>query len=820
LAGGAIEILHPFLKEFVPINQNVEEVRMKFFVTCLTLLALLVFWPAGMHAQDRFDRSAYIPADSLDIGGFGNIVVGVDFDNDGRKEIYAVNNDWYDQLGKDLVPRIYKYEQNDEGMWEVVWSTRLPLDFQNTWPPMAAADLDKDGKWEIVWGPVNNFGGGLQPNPPRIVVFETAGDGSDNMGVMNPDGTWRPNAQWTVVNEDNYELRFSRFVIHDIDSDGTDEIIAVSRRGGEGIYVISVDNVPDAADSTETWTIEFVGGGKASPTGFTDVYWDLAVLGNTAYGFKTSDTVYAIKWNGVSYDVSYQTGLIKSPWMSAQVVDVDTNGVEEILILNGWLFTAPGDVVLLEQSGDTLKATTIATVPSHMANRLYGGTVGDVDGDGHLDYVFGTRSSNPNGLIFRIEYQGGPLADPSSWQLSAIDSLVASPIQYDVLGMADLDGDGLDEVAYTGTPRSKPADDPPQPIVILEHVPANQPIITDIADVPNDQGRQVWVVWFGSADDMDQGMAVNPADPITILVNASKKIAFPYTEMNGRQIKLIYAEDVDQLNATASISQYAVWRIDNGYPVQVATTLPIQADYYAAVVPTLGDGEDWAGEFVVSAHTDDPKVFWKSFPKFGVSIDNLIPTAPSNVSASQVDDAIELTWDESPDPDFNYFSIRRGTEPGFDPTDPATEVGTTVDTKFIDNTVEVGIKYYYRVVAFDFNGNMGEFSDEIVAQVVGIDDEFSRIPKEFALYQNYPNPFNPSTTITFDLPMNANVTLVIYNTLGQKVRTLVNDALEAGTHRVVWDGRNEFGVPVANGVYIYTIKAGNFVKSLKMTLMK
>ena len=102
----------------------------------------------------------------------------------------------------------------------------------------------------------------------------------------------------------------------------------------------------------------------------------------------------------------------------------------------------------------------------------------------------------------------------------------------------------------------------------------------------------------------------------------------------------------------------------------------------------------------------------------------------------------------------------------------------------------------------------------------GISSNESQLPKEFALNQNYPNPFNPTTTITYALKENAQVTLKIYNTLGQEVRTLINARQEAGYKQVVWDGLNTAGARVASGIYIYRIEAGNFVQARKMVLMK
>ncbi|RMF56308.1 MAG: T9SS C-terminal target domain-containing protein, partial [Calditrichaeota bacterium] len=104
--------------------------------------------------------------------------------------------------------------------------------------------------------------------------------------------------------------------------------------------------------------------------------------------------------------------------------------------------------------------------------------------------------------------------------------------------------------------------------------------------------------------------------------------------------------------------------------------------------------------------------------------------------------------------------------------------------------------------------------------VVGIEPEKMGIPKEFALEQNYPNPFNPSTTIRYALKENTHVALKIYNLLGQLVRTLADEKQNAGHREVKWDGRNDRGVKVASGIYLYRIEAGNFRQSRKMILLR
>jgi hypothetical protein len=95
------------------------------------------------------------------------------------------------------------------------------------------------------------------------------------------------------------------------------------------------------------------------------------------------------------------------------------------------------------------------------------------------------------------------------------------------------------------------------------------------------------------------------------------------------------------------------------------------------------------------------------------------------------------------------------------------------------------------------------------------------LPTEFNLGQNYPNPFNPTTRISFSLPKEAPVTFEVYNLLGVKIRTLMaGETKSAGFYTVSWDGRDDAGVGMASGVYLYRVSAGTFLASKKMTLLK
>ena len=97
----------------------------------------------------------------------------------------------------------------------------------------------------------------------------------------------------------------------------------------------------------------------------------------------------------------------------------------------------------------------------------------------------------------------------------------------------------------------------------------------------------------------------------------------------------------------------------------------------------------------------------------------------------------------------------------------------------------------------------------------GLNNPFDNLPREFELHQNYPNPFNPVTTIKYDLPYQSKVRIDVYNILGQRILTLVDDRKPAGFHSIQLDA-----FQLASGMYFYIIKADEFYKIKRMILVK
>ena len=93
-------------------------------------------------------------------------------------------------------------------------------------------------------------------------------------------------------------------------------------------------------------------------------------------------------------------------------------------------------------------------------------------------------------------------------------------------------------------------------------------------------------------------------------------------------------------------------------------------------------------------------------------------------------------------------------------------------------------------------------------------------PANDELFGNYPNPFNPSTTIRYSLGKSGHAELAVFNSLGQKIRTLAEGPQTVGAHTVQWDGCNGSGQRVSSGVYFYRLRSGTYVKTMKMVLFE
>ncbi len=103
---------------------------------------------------------------------------------------------------------------------------------------------------------------------------------------------------------------------------------------------------------------------------------------------------------------------------------------------------------------------------------------------------------------------------------------------------------------------------------------------------------------------------------------------------------------------------------------------------------------------------------------------------------------------------------------------------------------------------------------------VSVDENSGNIISDYKLEQNYPNPFNPETKISYQIPKTTKVTLIIYDLLGRKIKTLVNGMQTSGSYDVRWNGTNDSGIKVSSGIFFYQLKTDNFMLTKKMIITK
>jgi hypothetical protein len=194
-----------------------------------------------------------------------------------------------------------------------------------------------------------------------------------------------------------------------------------------------------------------------------------------------------------------------------------------------------------------------------------------------------------------------------------------------------------------------------------------------------------------------------------------------------------------------------------------------------------------------------------------------VPVELLSFSSSVVDDDVTLIWTTATEINNSGFQVeKRKTQversEGWKTISFANGHGTTTEPQtysFVDENLSAG-KYHYRLKQIDFDGTF-EYSKTIEVEITS--------PAKFYLEQNYPNPFNPSTNIQYAITSRQFVSLKVYDVLGKEVATLVNEEKSEGQYEVEFNPKSSIKNP-ASGIYFYQLKAGEFIQTRKMILIK
>ncbi len=213
----------------------------------------------------------------------------------------------------------------------------------------------------------------------------------------------------------------------------------------------------------------------------------------------------------------------------------------------------------------------------------------------------------------------------------------------------------------------------------------------------------------------------------------------------------------------------------------------------------------------------EPAQNTKGYP----NLDQALPVELAFFKAKVINNTVQLTWRTESEINNLGFILERRIEgktwqslASYATHDELKGFGTSNTPHtyyFTDRRVEPGLSYEYRLTDCDVNGNRGPAK----ILVISVNSSRENLPSEFQLYQNYPNPFNPTTSIRFDVPEAQDVQLAVYDMTGRLLSLLVDGYMAAGFHQMSWNAEN-----VPAGIYMISLRAGTFQKTLKCVLLR
>jgi len=282
-----------------------------------------------------------------------------------------------------------------------------------------------------------------------------------------------------------------------------------------------------------------------------------------------------------------------------------------------------------------------------------------------------------------------------------------------------------------------------------------------------------------------------------ILLSTAKPQVIPYTvqvSFNEWMDTTGFA-DPNNFVWSGGLVTIEVELIDTALAV-LTVSLPILNQWYTLEVFNVYD----LAANLINPEKDTTGHMWKTSP---------LPVELSSFTAKIFDEGVKLIWiTETEVNNYGFEILRQAQYDRWSLLGFIEGHGNSNSPKeyfFLDEEISYG-SYAYRLKQIDNDGSY-EYSNEILVD--------NPAPVDYTLQQNYPNPFNPVTTISYSLPVKSQIELVIYNTLGEKIKKIVNGEKEAGTYSVEFNATR-----LPSGIYFYKLQAGSFVETKKMVLMK
>ncbi len=371
---------------------------------------------------------------------------------------------------------------------------------------------------------------------------------------------------------------------------------------------------------------------------------------------------------------------------------------------------------------------------------------------------------------------------------------------------------------------------------LLIYQSGTTPSFTNTGTIIIDNGRQLWVdrgtfdnqtggtlagygsIYFtASVVSFTNAGIINPGTSPGTLTITGKDLVQQPTCLINIEIAGTTSGDFDSLAIAGSVTKAGILNVDlyNGYFPAIGDSIPFLS---ASAVSGDFDSLDLAIGGVIF----DTVSSATSVSLVCTQADNFDPTISLAATQSYgTADSVQIDlWGASSDPEYPDSLLTFGYTADND------SLLVTIDTAAGTMTLKSDLAYSgtIELIVTVSDPGSASSSDTVTVTIdpyVSVDDETeATLPNQFTLEQNYPNPFNPVTTIEYSVPSRSNVTIEIFDILGRKIKTLVDESRAAGEYQITWDGNNTNGQKVSTGIYFYRFQANDHVATRKMILLK
>lgn len=335
------------------------------------------------------------------------------------------------------------------------------------------------------------------------------------------------------------------------------------------------------------------------------------------------------------------------------------------------------------------------------------------------------------------------------------------------------------------------------------------PVLASVKDVPNDQGSQVKVSWYGSPLDTDP-LYRNITDYI-VFRSVPTSLAAQLATRAGMTVQGA-AGGPGAIEMAGKRYVRVPHAAQDYFWEELAHVTPRHLAQYSYVAATEGDsvaGSNRKTAFMVMAIAGYGASWWVSKADSGYSVDNLAPAAPAPLTGQYGAGTTALHWDPNAEVDLAGYRIYRGSSSGFTPS-LANRIAAVADTGYVD---VASAPYFYKVTAVDAHGNESPVATLMPSGTLGVGGGVARAM--FAAPAPNPLRGGGASTLRFALAAGGRTKLALYDAQGRLARVLVDGALEAGEHAVTLKGDG-----LAPGLYLARIESPGFVATRRVMVIE